>query len=152
MKSSGFTRSTAECSFSEFPPVFIRSVKTFEEMYHVGDLESEVLGCFLTTNHKKGFLGKVTTSQTVICMTKRFLLWGIYKDEKDEGVAAAQWSEVSDIWDWETSEGGQLFEDHGVEVFGFQCLNSRRSRAFIGLGNDEAGSRCRTLMKEMIKK
>jgi hypothetical protein len=46
---------------------------------------------------------------------------------------------------------GKLFEESGVEMFGFLYRASRRGTWFIGLGNDDAGRKCSALLKEMVK-
>jgi hypothetical protein len=151
MKKSDFTRSTVECGFSSLRPKFIEYMRKYIEEHKLENIEKEVLHCFQTTNLKKGFLGKIKTSYTDICITTRFLFWAII-DEKETGVAAAQWSDISEIWDWEATESGKMIEDSGVELFGFIYLWSKRGRWFIGLGNDIAGKKCRELLKEAIGK
>ena len=152
MKKSDYTRSTAECRYDELKPVFRNNIRTFAEEYKLGDVEKEILHCFETTNLKKGFLGKIKTNYTEICLTKKFLFFGIFTDKEEPGVGAAQWSDISEIRDWKDSEMGQLFEESGVEAFGFLYRSSRRGTWFIGLGNDDAGRKCAALMKDMIKK
>jgi hypothetical protein len=152
MKKSNVTRSTAECSFDELNPKFIEYLKSYCETNKLDNIEKEVLHCFVTTNLEKGFFGGDKTSYTIICITKRFLFWGIIFDKKDTGIAAAQWNEISEIHDWETSESGKLVEDHGIEIFGFIYMWSRRSSWFIGLGDDDAGKRCRRILKDTIPK
>ena len=152
MKKSDYTRSTVECRYDELKPVFRREVKKYAEENKLGDVENEVLHCFETTNHKKGFLGRVKTSYTEICITKRFLFWNIVADKDEEGVGKAQWSDVLEVRSWEESELGKLVEGSGVEMFGFLFRASRRGTWFIGLGNDDAGRKCTALLKEMIKK
>jgi hypothetical protein len=152
MKKSDYTRSTTECRFNNLKPSFIQAVKKYAVDYKLGDIEKEVLHCFETTNIKKGFLGKIKTSYTEICITKRFLFWMVVMNENEIGTGAAQWIDISEIFDWETTEMGKLFEDHGVDVFGFMYLASHRSKWFIGLGDDDAGHRCAKLLKEMMAK
>ncbi len=151
MKKSDYTRSTAECRFPDLRPKFIQYVKKYMEDYKLGGIENEVLHCYETTNLKKGFLGRTETNYTVICITTRFLFWGIIYDKKESGVAAAKWSDLSEIWSWEESEMGKVMGDSGVEVYGFIYLSSHRSKWFIGLGKDEAGTRCMNLLKEFVK-
>lgn len=151
MKKSDYSRSTAECRFGNFKPCFIQGIKEYAERHKLGDIEKEVLYCFETTNIKKGFLGRIKTSYTEICITKRFLFWNTIIKDNEVSTAAAQWIEITKISDWETSEMGKTFiEDHGVEVFGFLYLASHRSTWFIGLGDDHAGKSCRNVLREMI--
>ncbi len=152
MKKSDYTRSTKECRFSDFKSGFKQAVKKYSEEHKLGDIEKEILHCFETTNNKKVFLGRIKTSYTEICITKRFLFWNVVKDETDIGTAGAQWNDISEIFDWETSEMGKMCEDHGVNIFGFIYLSSHRSSWFIGLSDDVAGKSCRKLLKEMIIK
>ena len=150
MKKSDYTRSTIECKYNEFKSAFIDDLRTYIERHKLGEIQNEVLHCFETTNHKKGFLGKIKTNYTEICMTTRFLFWGIANDNKGSGIGAAQWNEIAEIQDWESSEPGKIIEDHGVELFGFIYQASERSRWFIGLGDDEPGKKCRKIIKEFI--
>jgi hypothetical protein len=126
-------------------------VKVYAEEYKLGDVENEVLYCFETTNQKKGFLGRVKTNYTEICITKRFLFWVIADDKDKPGVGAAQWVDIEDVREWADSEMGKLFEESGVELFGFLYRASRRGTWFIGLGNDDAGRKCTAMLKEMVK-
>jgi hypothetical protein len=152
MKKSEYTRATAECRFTELKPKFVKYLKNYLETHNLKIDESEIFQCFETTNLKKGFFGGTKVSYTIMCVTKRFLFWGTITDKEESGIAAAQWADISEIWDWETSEHGKIIEDHGIRIFGFIYLSSHRAEWFIGLGDDEAGKRCRTLFKEMIIK
>lgn len=152
MKKSDYTRSTIECDFAEVKPKFTADLKKYAEINNLGEIEKEGRFCFETTNSKKGFLGRIKTNYTVICITKRFLFWAIIDDKKDSGMAAAQWSDISEIWDWEETEMGKLYQDQGVELFGFIYLWSKRSRWFIGIDKSEAGQKCRAIMKKLIEK
>lgn len=152
MKKSDYTRSTIECRYDELKPLFRREVKKYAEENKLGDVENEVLHCFETTNLKKGFLGRVKTSYTEICITKRFLFWNIVTDKDEEGVGKAKWSDILEVRSMEESELGKLVEESGVEMFGFLFRASRRGTWFIGLGNDDSGRKCTALLKEMIKK
>jgi hypothetical protein len=150
MKKSDYSRSTIKCKFEDFKPKFIQYFKNYINLHKLGEIEKEVLHCFETTNIRKGFLGKTQTSYLEIFLTKRFLIWGVIFDKKETGIAAAQWNEISEIQDWETSQFGKMIEDHGLEMFGFIYQSSERGKWFIGLGNDEAGRECRKIMKELI--
>ena len=150
MKKSNYTRSTVECRYDELKPAFKKNLKIFAELHKLGDVEREVVQCFTTTNLKKGFLGRMKTSYTVICMTKRFLFFKILTDKEEPGMGAAQWIDISEIHDWEETEMGRMYNDSGIEAFGFLYLSSHRSRWYIGLGRDDAGKKCSTLMKDMI--
>lgn len=150
MKESNFKRSTEEIRFENLHLKFIRYFRQYIELHQLGDIEKEVERCFVTTNLKKGFLGKMTTDYTVICITKQFLFWGIIKDKKETGIAAAKWNEITEIHDWETLPHGKIRPDHGLELHGFIYQASRRSFWFIGLGNDEAGNACRKYLKELL--
>jgi hypothetical protein len=152
MKKSEYTRSTVECRYDELKPVFRNNVRLYAEDYKLGDVENEVLHCFETTNLKKGFLGRVKTNYTEICFTKRFLFWIIVKDKDDEGVGAAQWADIVEVREWADTEMGQVLEESGVELFGFLYRASRRCTWFIGIGKDDAGNKCASLLKEFIKK
>ncbi len=151
MKKSEYTRSTIERRFDEMKPTFRNNIRTFAEEYKLGDVESEILHCFETTNKKKGFLGRVKTDFTEICITKRYLFFGIFTDKAEEGVGVAQWIDIAEVREWKDSELGTIFEETGVEMFGFLFRSSRRSTWYIALGNDDAGRKCTLLMKEMIK-
>jgi len=152
MKKSDYTRSTAEWTYADLNPKFHIYIRKYSEVNGLENIENEVLQCFVTTNFKKGFLGRVKTNYTVICITNRFLFWGIIEDDKETGIGGAKWEEISEIRDWETSEMGKLVADSGVDIFGFIYKASRRSSWFIGLGKDNAGDKCRRAMKEMLKK
>lgn len=151
MKKSDYSRTTRSCSFNDLKSGFIKGIKTYAEQYNLGDVISEVQHCFETTNTKKGFLGKIKTNYTEICITSKFLFWNIVNDENESGVAAAKWSDISEINDWEKTEMGKMVEDSGVEMYGFIHMSSHRSRWFIGLGNDDAGKQCRTLLNNSLK-
>jgi hypothetical protein len=152
MKKSEYTRSTAECRYDEMKPAFIKSIRAYTDEYKLGNVENEILNCFETTNLKKGFLGKVKTNYTEICITKKFLFWGIYTDKDEEGVGAAQWTDISEVREWKDSEMGKLIDESGVEMFGFLYRASRRGTWFIGLGNDDAGRKCTALFKVIVGK
>ncbi|MCU0372757.1 MAG: hypothetical protein MUE56_05895 [Ignavibacteria bacterium] len=152
MKKSNFTRSTAERTFADLPQKFHKYLKKYTEIHKIENSDNEVLQCFVTTNLKKRFLGRVKTTYTVICITKQFLFWGIIDDNKDTGIAGAKWEELSEIRDWENSEMGRIVEDSGVEIFGFIYRSSRRSTWFLGLGKDNAGDNCRAVLKEVLIK
>jgi hypothetical protein len=72
MKKSEYTRSTKDCRYDELKPLIRSEVRAYAEEYKLGDVENEILYCFETTNQKKGFLGRVKTNYTEICITKRF--------------------------------------------------------------------------------
>ena len=150
MKKSPYTRSTAEIRFQDLHPKFIGYLRSYAELHKLGEIEQDVRSCFVTTNRKKGLLGGVQTDFTVVCMTGRFLFWGIISDKKETGVAAAQWSEISEIRDWKDSSMGAVMEDQGVEILGFIYQDSKRGFWFIGLDNEPAGMKCRALLQEMI--
>lgn len=152
MKKSDYTRSTAERPYADLHPKFHHYIRKYAEINGLENIENEVLQCFVTTNLKKGFFGKAKTNYTVICITKRFLFWGIIDDDKETGIGGAKWEEISEIRDWETSEMGKMVMDSGVDIFGFIYKASRRASWFIGLGNDSAGSKCRVVLKEIINK
>ncbi|MBI5538757.1 MAG: hypothetical protein HY951_01760 [Bacteroidia bacterium] len=154
MKKSDYTRSTVECRYSELNPKFIEYLKSYLDIQKLGDIkeiEKEVINCFITTNLKKSLFG-TQTNYTIICITKRFLFWGIISDKKDTGIGAAQWTDIAEIRNWEDTEMGTLVEEHGVEILGFMFRASHRSKWFIGLDENDAGKRCRTIVSEMIKK
>jgi len=150
MKKSDYARSTMECKFDALKPAFINELKTFATKHKLGSVENEVINCFETMNIKKGFLGRKQTSYTQICVTKEFLFWDVITDKYKPGVAAAKWTDISEIWNWEETEFGKMIEDHGLEIFGFTYLASERGRWFIGLGNDAAGAKCSQIIKSMI--
>ncbi len=150
MKKSDYTRSTMECKFEEFNPKFLQYLKTYIEVHKLQENDLNALACFETKNLKRGFLGKLKTSYTEICITKRFLFWAIIDEKKESGVAAAQWNEISEIKEWHDTDAGNYVEDFGVELFGFIYQWSKRSRWFIGIENNDAGSKCRELMIELI--
>ena len=152
MKKSDYTRSTAEWPFPDLHRKFHKYLKEYAGTHNLENIEHEVLRCFITTNSKKGFFGRIKTNFTVICLTKRFLFWGIIEDEKETGIGAARWEDISEIRDWEKTEMGKFVEESGVELHGFMYMASHRSTWFIGLGKDDAGSKCRDALKEMIKK
>lgn len=149
MKKSPYTRSTVETRFHDLHPKFVGYLRSYAELYKLGEIEQDVRNCFVTTNKKKGLLGGTHTDCTVVCMTGRFLFWGIISDKKETGVAAAQWSEISEIRDWNNSAMGAVMEDQGVELLGFIYQASKRASWFIGLDNGSAGMKCRTLLQEM---
>jgi hypothetical protein len=152
MKKSEYTRSTRVCRYDEMKPAFRNSIRVYAEEYKLGDVESEILNCFETTNLKKGFLGKIKTSFTEICITKKYLFFGIFTEKDEKGVGAAAWSDISEIREWKDSEMGKLIDESGVEMFGFLYRSSRRGTWFIGLGNDDAGKKCTLIMKNMLIK
>ena len=151
MKKSSYTRSTRECSFNDMHPKFIQYFHKYLENNRIGWTVADVNYCFETTNLKKGFLGKIQTSYTDICITHNFLFWGIIYDKKDSGIAAARWEDLSEVWNWADTEKGRLFEESGIELYGFIYLFSNRSKWFIGLGNDEAGQKCTQIIMTRIK-
>jgi hypothetical protein len=132
-------------------PTFRNNIRAFAVEYKLGDVEREILNCFETTNQKKGFLGRVKTDYTEICITKNYLFFGTFTDKIEEGVGAALWKDVAEVREWKDSELGSLIEETGVEMFGFLFRSSRRSTWYISLGNDDAGKKCCSLFKEMIK-
>lgn len=152
MKKSDFTRSTRECTMSEFKPSFLQCMAKYIEENNIENIENEVEACFETTNLKKGFLGRIKTSHTEICITQRFLFWDIVENKSNSNIAGAQWTELSEIKDWENTEMGKMIEDCGLEIFGFIYRWSRRSTWFIGIDRSEAGMRCRALIKDKIVK
>lgn len=149
MKKSDYTRLTRECRFEEFKPAFFEYLQKYIQNNGLKEYKMEALACFETTNHKKGFLGKVKTSYTEICITERFLFWATIDEKKETGMAAAQWNEISEIREWEDTEMGKLFEETGLELFGFTYKSSKRGSWFIGIENNEAGRKCKELMKSM---
>ena len=152
MKKSDYTRSTVEKRFSEMNPVFRSNIRTFADEYKLGNVEMEVLYCFETTNNKKGFLGRVKTDYTEICITKTYLFFGTFTDKVEAGVGAAQWKDVAEVREWKDSKLGSMIEETGIEMFGFLFRSSRRSTWYVALGNDEAGRKCTAIMKDMITK
>ncbi len=150
MKKSEYTRSTSERRFDEMKPSFTKNIHAFAEEYKLGDVESEILNCFETTNKKKGFLGRIKTDYTEICITKSYLFFGIFTDKVEDGVGVAQWKDVAEVREWKDSELGKMIEETGVEMFGFLFRSSRRGTWFIGLGNDDAGRKCTDIMKKMV--
>ena len=152
MKKSEYTRSTLERRFDEMKPTFRNNIRIFAEEYKLGDVESEILHCFETTNQKKGFLGRVKTDYTEICITKTYLFFGIFTDKVKEGVGVAEWKDIIEVREWKDSELGSLIEETGVEMFGFLFRSSHRSTWYVALGNDDEGRKCIALMKEMAKK
>jgi hypothetical protein len=152
MKKSEYSRSTAELKFSELRPKFISYFQKYLEENKLEILESDIRFCFETTNEKKKFFGGVETNYTVICLTNNFLFWGIIHDKKESGIAAAKWEDISEIWDWKDTAMGQFMQESGVELFGFIYLWSKRGKWFIGLGNDEAGLKCKKLLFSSINK
>jgi hypothetical protein len=94
----------------------------------------------------------VKTDYTEICITKRYLFFGIFTDKVEEGVGAALWKDVAEVREWKDSELGKLIEETGVELFGFLFRSSRRGTWYIALGDDDAGRKCTAIMKEMVKK
>ncbi len=152
MKKSDYTRSTLERRFDEMKPTFRNNIRAFAEEYKLGDVENDILHCFETTNKKKGFLGRIKTDYTEICITKRYLFFGIFTDKVKERVGVAEWKDIIEVREWKDSELGKLIEETGVELFGFLFRASRRSTWYMGLGNDDAGSKCTSVMKEMANK
>ena len=152
MRKSDYIRSTAACKFENLKPKFIQYLKAYTQKHKLENIEKEVPQCFEVTNIKTGFLGKEEISYTGICVTKRFLFWGVTFDKKETAVAASQWNEISEIMDYETSEFAKMIEDHGLRFSGFVYQSGESGGWFIGLGEDDAGNKCRKLMKEMINK
>ncbi len=150
MKKKPYSTATREVRNAEIHPKFIKYLKEYAGLYKLGDLEKDIQHCFISTNQKKGFLGGLKTNHTVVCFTTEFLFWGIMYDNKESGIGAANWTEISEIRDWETSEMSALMEAHGVEILCFMYQASRRSRSFIALDQSTAGQRCRELLKERI--
>ncbi len=148
MKKSEYTRITTECRYEDFKAVFIQSIKDYANEYKLGDLESEVLACFETTNSKKGFLGGTKITYTDICLTKRFLIWNTMKNDNDKGVGAARWTDIIEIWDWEETESNKIMPDCGLEIFGSLMMSSHRSRWFMAMTNEGPGYDCRKLIRE----
>ena len=152
MKKSEYTRSTLERRLDEMKPSFRNNIRAFAEEYKLGDVENDILHCFETTNKKKGFLGRIKTDYTEICITKRYLFFGIFTDKVEEGVGVAEWKDIIEVREWKDSELGSLIEETGVEMFGFLFRSSRRSTWYVALGNDDAGRKCTAIFKEMVKK
>ena len=147
-----FTRTTTEKKFEDLNPSFIRNFRKSCETHNLGDIEKDVLRCFETRNEKKGFLGQLKISHTVICATQKMLFWDIIKEKKDTDIAIALFSEIQEVKDYETGEAAKIYQDHGLEFFGFIYKWSRRSSWFIGLGNDTDGEQCRIFLKDLIRK
>ena len=152
MKKSEFTRLTHECSLAELQPKFNHYLTEYLNTNRLKLVDNEVRYCFETTNTKKGFFGKTLINYTNICISNDFLFWGIISDKKESGIAAAKWSDISEIWNWADTEKGKYFEDSGIELYGFIFQWSHKTKWFIGLGNDEAGKRCIQIMSSIIKK
>ncbi|MCX6157984.1 MAG: hypothetical protein NTY74_08420 [Ignavibacteriae bacterium] len=152
MKKSEYIRSTLECRFDEMKPSFRNNVRAFAEEYKLGDVENEIINCFETTNRKKGFLGRIKTDYTEICITKGYLFWGTFTDKAEDGIGAAEWKDMIEVREWKDSELGKLIEESGVEMFGFLFRASHRGTWYIALGNDDAGRKCTSVMKEMANK
>lgn len=150
MKKSEYTRSTSERRFDEMKPSFRNNIRAFAEEYKFGEVESEILNCFETTNKKKGFLGRIKTDYTEICITKNYLFFGIFTDKVEDGVGVAKWKDIAEVRTWSESTLSRMIEDSGIELFGFLFRSSRRGTWFIGLGNDDAGNKCTAIMKEMV--
>ncbi|MDD5361899.1 MAG: hypothetical protein PHN88_07180 [Ignavibacteria bacterium] len=152
MKKSEYTRSTVERRYDEMKPAFIKIITKYAEEHKLGNIENEILNCFETANLKKGFFGKIKTNYTEICITKRFLFWGVFTDKDEQGVGAAQWTDISEVREWKDSDMSNLIEESGVEMLGFLYRASSRGTWFIGLGNDDAGRKCTALFKVIAAK
>ncbi len=148
MKQSRYTRKTTECNFEQLHPKFIQYFNTYLEINKLGGIKQDVRHCFITQNEKRTLFGSIKITYTILCLTTGYLFWSIIDPKKEGWVSAAKWEEITQVTDWEDSEMGKVMFDHGVELFGFILFASRRSRWFIGLGPDESGNRCRTLLKE----
>lgn len=150
MKKSDYTRTTVECRFEDFQPSFSAYLQKYLRDHAMEESELQPIACFETTSLKKGFWGRVKTTYTEIYLTQRFLFWAHIEPKKESGIAAAQWSEISELREWEDTQMAQLRQEAGIELFGFIYKWSKRSAWFMGLDKSEAAMKCRQLMRELM--
>ncbi len=149
MKKSKYSRTTKELRFNEIHPQFVEYLKEYAEIYSFNAKDLEISRCFETTNTYKGFFGKQKENYTIVCFSKKYLFWGIIDPKKKRGVAAVKWDDIEEVCDWEKTAMGKIYEESGIEIYGTIYNWTKRSRWFIGLGNDEGGRRMRKLLLEI---
>lgn len=135
----------------------LSSMREHIQKYELGDIESRAIICCETTSmpKKRGLLARFTKAgieaqRTAIIVTPDLVLWAVSgKDETVVGWAKLEEIEVSDF---EASYEQQLVADSGINIFGFLGRSSERSKAFIGLGEELAAQKLRSVLGEAVEK
>lgn len=149
-----YNRSTRECSFEQLRPEIVTAVRAHAEKYALSDLESNILMCCETTSQKKkkGLFSSLMGGDpdmvhyTGMFVTPKWLVWVNSGAKRGTHVSTAKLNDIS-VSDFDS----KLFEDTGIEVFGFIGQRSERVTAFIGLGAESVAQRFSETLKSAVE-
>ena len=146
-----YLRTTRECTLDSLFPMLAAGMRAHLEKYELGDASTTLICCeTVSTRQKKGLFGRKTeVIRTAVLVTPTHLIWAAAKDNKTPGVLSARLREVQ-VQDYEKSELYRLVPDSGLNITGLFTNATTPASSFIGLGQEPAAQKFRTILKETV--
>ncbi len=147
-----YLRTTRECTPDSLHPILADSIRAYIEKNEVDDIGADVLICCETiaTRQKKGLLGRkteVVLSGAIV--TPGWLIWAAGKEGDTPGVLSARLRDIQ-VQDYEKTEFYRRIPDRGVKITGLYTNAATPGSSFIGLGQEPAAQKFRTVLKEAM--
>jgi hypothetical protein len=144
---SEWKRSTRELSFDQLPAEMQTEINRHIELYNLGDILSDALICIHSsaTKAKAGLFGAAETNQMGVVLTPRWLVWVITGTKTPASALSALLQDIV-VQDYAETPFAKMVPDSGVQVSGKFTDVSESASAFIGLEENEAGSKFKELL------
>ena len=152
---SVYTRTTRECSPSQFHPEIFRAIRNHFQENKLGDLEAETLTCCETISKRKNNSklaswlngGSDATIYTGMLLTSQWLIWVHHGDQSGTLLNAAELKGIR------AEHYTRLFtKEVGLEVAGYIGKAKERVQGYIGMGSDQAARKFCDEVKQAIAK
>lgn len=152
---SDYSRTTRECAVSELRPELRQVIQGYFQEHELGDPETEALACCETTAQKKNtgrlqawLQGELdTTVYTAMLLTPQWLIWVRSGDRSGIGLTAAQLTMIQ-----ARPYRSFITRDTGIEISGYVGDAAKRTRGYIGTGDDPAAQKfCEAVQQEIAK-
>ncbi len=149
---SEWKRSTHELSFDQLPDEMKTEINRHIELYNLGDILSHTLICILSrsTKAKAGLFGAAETNQMGVVLTPRWLIWVISGTKMPASALSALLQDIV-VQDYAETPFAKMVPDSGVQVSGEFTDVSESASAFIGLEENEAGSKFKELLVNAVQ-
>ena len=149
---SEWKRSTRELSFDQLPAEMKTELNRHIELYNLGDILSGALICIHSsaTKAKAGLIGAAETNQMGVVLTPRCLVWVITETKTPPSALSALLQDVV-VQDYADTPFAKMVPDSGVQVNGKFTDVSESASTFIGLEENEAGSKFKELLVNAVQ-
>jgi len=149
---SEWKRSTREVTFEQLPPDVQAEIRKHIERYNLGDILSATSMSVQTDSEKakKGLFGSAEVVHQVALLTPRWLIWIASGTKTPVSAHSALLQDVV-VQDYAKTPFVKMIPDSGIEVSGKFTDTSENASAFVGLEDNAAGEKFKTLVIESVQ-